>query len=64
MREDMYQSVANRLDAIACIRIGLEQADKGLYEPIDEVFKELEAELEADIKADAEKVDRKKTGHL
>ena len=41
-----YQHVAGQLDVVACIRRGLEQARKGLGQPLDEVFAELEAELE------------------
>lgn len=40
-----YQHVAGQLDAIASIRMGLEQAKKGLGQPIDEAFAELEAEI-------------------
>jgi len=40
-----YQHVADHLDTIASIRRGLEQAQKGLGRPVDEVFDELEKEL-------------------
>ena len=40
-----YQHVANHLDTIACIRRGLEQAKRGLGQPVDEVFDELENEI-------------------
>ncbi len=40
-----YQHVAAQLDTIAAIRKGLEQYKKGLGQPIDEAFADLEAEL-------------------
>ncbi len=39
-----YQKVAGQLDAIAAIRQGLLEAEKGLGRPADEVFDELEQE--------------------
>jgi len=40
-----YQQVADYLDAVAGIRRGLEQARKGLGQPIEEVFDEFDREL-------------------
>jgi PHD/YefM family antitoxin component YafN of YafNO toxin-antitoxin module len=40
-----YQHVADELDRIASIRKGLEQVDKGMGRPVDEVFDELLREL-------------------
>lgn len=37
-----YQEVAGHLDAVTSIRRGLAQAHKGLGQPADEVFDELE----------------------
>jgi prevent-host-death family protein len=39
-----YQQVASQLDAVASIRRGLLQAEKGMGRPGDEVFDELERE--------------------
>jgi PHD/YefM family antitoxin component YafN of YafNO toxin-antitoxin module len=39
-----YQEVADHLDAVAHIRKGLAQAQKGLGRTVDEVFDELEGE--------------------
>jgi hypothetical protein len=39
-----YRDVADHLDAIASIRLGLAQAKKGLGRPVDEVFDELQRE--------------------
>ena len=39
-----YQEVAGHLDAVASIREGLAQANKGVGRPTDEVFDELEQE--------------------
>ena len=43
-----YQYVAEQLDFIASIHRGLEQAKRGLGQPIEETFAELQAELEND----------------
>jgi prevent-host-death family protein len=40
-----YQMVADQLDAIACIRRGLWQAENGLGRSVDEVFDDMEKEL-------------------
>ena len=40
-----YQYVANQLDSIARLRSSLEQANRGEYRPIDEVFNEIEKSL-------------------
>jgi len=37
-----YRDVAEHLDAVAAIRMGLAQAHKGLGRPVDEVFEDLE----------------------
>ena len=42
-----YQHVADQLDTIACIRRGLEQADKGQGQALDEAFDDLLRELES-----------------
>jgi prevent-host-death family protein len=39
-----YQQVAGHLDALASIRRGLLQAEKGIGRPADEVFDEIEQE--------------------
>jgi prevent-host-death family protein len=39
-----YQHVASQLDAVASIRRGLRQAEKGMGRPADEVLDELERE--------------------
>ena len=39
-----YQQVASQLDAVASIRRGLLQAEKGMGRPADDVFNELERE--------------------
>ena len=41
-----YQYVAEQLDTIASIRRGLEDFKKGMYQPIDEAFAEIERELD------------------
>ena len=40
-----YQYVANQLDSIARLRCSIEQANRGQYRPIDEVFNEIEKSL-------------------
>jgi len=39
-----YQLVADQLDAIAGIRRGLDEVEKGLWQDVDEVFDELARE--------------------
>lgn len=40
----VYQAVADQLDAVARIRSGLAQIERGEGQPVDEVFDELERE--------------------
>ena len=45
MAPDVYQELAERLDAIEGIRRGLSQARRGLGRPVDEVFDALERDI-------------------
>ena len=45
MDAEVYQELADQLDAVAGIRRGLAQAKKGMGRPVDEVFDDLEREV-------------------
>ena len=45
MDAEVYQELADHLDAVAGIRRGLAQAKKGMGRPVDEVFDDLEREV-------------------
>jgi prevent-host-death family protein len=45
MDAEVYQELADRLDAVVGIRRGLAQAKKGMGRSVDEVFDDLEREV-------------------